>query len=146
MSSCARARSPTRPCAALRREYHAGPAADRASSALGPRTERACARHALTRRACAQFQDIRQFQELSVIVFGGTVISDATDVDGNTGSTWNYGSNFGGGTGSPTDHSWPGTWGVVDTAYSTYDTSYGLTTQNANIALCPGTAGSVCAG
>ena len=67
-------------------------------------------------------------------------------MDGNTGSTWNYGQNFGGGTNSPTDHTWPGTWGVADTAYSTYDTSWGLTTANANISLCPGTAGSVCAG
>ena len=67
-------------------------------------------------------------------------------MDGNTGSTWNYGQNFGGGTNSPTDHTWPGTWGVADTAYSTYDSSWGLTTLNANISLCPGTARSVCAG
>ena len=87
------------------------------------------------------------FQDLSVIVFGGTIISDATDVDGNTGSTWNYGQNFGGhATTNPTDHSWPGSWGIVDTAYSKYDTSNALTTMNGNIALCPGTAGSVCRG
>ena len=73
-----------------------------------------------------------------------TTISDAND--GNTGSTWNYGQNFGGGTGSPTDHTWPGTWGVADTAYSTYDTSHGLDTMGANIALCAGTAAGGCSG
>lgn len=89
-----------------------------------------------------QFQDIRLFSDLSTITFGGTIISDATDVDGNTGSTWNYGSNFGGKAATnPTDHSWPGSWGVADTAYSTYDTDNALTGMNANISMCPGTAG-----
>jgi hypothetical protein len=87
------------------------------------------------------------FQDLSVIVFGGTIISDATDVDGNTGSTWNYGQNFGGhATTSPTDHTWPGSWGIADTAYSTYSTANALTTMGGNITLCPGTAGSSCTG
>ena len=89
----------------------------------------------LTSVTVSQFQDIRQFQDLSVIVFGGTVISDATNVDGNTGSTWNYGQNFGGGTNSPTVHSGGvgmyGSWGTNETY---------------PISLCPGTAGSVCAG
>ena len=97
--------------------------------------------------ARAQFQDIRQFQDLSVIVFGGSIISTATDVDGNTGATWNYGQNFGGhATKNPTDHTWPGTWGVVDTAYSTYGTDFALTTMGGNIALCAGTAGAKCSG
>merc|ERR1712216_777753 len=92
------------------------------------------------------FEDIRQFQDLSVIVFGGTVISDATNVDGNTGSTWNYGASatndfMGLETGStPTDHTAFGSWGVADTAYSTYDASNGLTTANNKIEL-PGHGG-----
>jgi hypothetical protein len=94
----------------------------------------------------AQFADVLHFTQMSTIVFGGTIISDATDVDGNTGSTWNYGQNFGGGTGSPTDHTWPGSWGVADTAYSTYDSSNALTTMNGNITLCAGTAGASCSG
>ena len=56
-------------------------------------------------------------------------------MDGNTGSTWNYGQNFGGGTNSPTVHSGGvgmyGSWGTNETY---------------PISLCPGTAGSVCAG
>jgi len=81
-------------------------------------------------------------------VFGGTIISDAATVDGNSGSSWNYGSNFGGGTGSPTDHNLGGSsWGVADTAYSTYDASFGLTAMNDKITLCPGLAGGAgCSG
>ena len=85
-------------------------------------------------------------------MFGGTVISDATNVDGNTGSTWNYGASasndyMGLETGSsPTDHTIFGSWGVADTAYSTYDASNGLTAANNKIELCPGTAGAECSG
>ena len=79
-------------------------------------------------------------------------ISASSTVDGNTGSTWNYGSNFGG----PTKSSWTsgkdtvhgitgadgmfGSWGVSDSAYS------GTSTVGSVIALCPGTAGSICRG
>ena len=47
---------------------------------------------------------------------------------------------------SPTDHTIFGSWGVADTAYSTYDASNGLTTANNKIELCPGTAGAECSG
>jgi hypothetical protein len=98
------------------------------------------------------------FQSLSVITFGGTIISDATDVDGNTGSTWNYGasntnefSGFNSSSDSPAKHGGEaegmyGSWGVLDTAYSTMNTDKSMGTLNANIALCAGTAGAVCAG
>ena len=82
----------------------------------------------------------------------GTIISDATNVDGNTGSTWNYGASatndfMGLKTGTtPTDHTWPGTWGIADTTYSTYNDDGTLDTMNGNISLCAGTAGAVCAG
>lgn len=97
-------------------------------------------------------------QSLSVITFGGTIISDATDVDGNTGSTWNYGasatndfSGFNSSQDAKAKHGGEaegmfGTWGVADTAYSTYNDDKSLNTLNANIALCAGTAGAVCAG
>ena len=69
------------------------------------------------------------------------------------GSAWNYGSNFGGGTGSPTVHSDTkasggmfGTYGVVDTAYSTIDASKAVTAMNSKVALCAGTAGAKCSG
>ena len=39
-----------------------------------------------------------------------------------------------------------GTWGVADTAYSTYNADKSLNTLNGNIAICAGTAGAVCAG
>ena len=47
---------------------------------------------------------------------------------------------------TPTDHTAFGSWGVADTAYSTYDASNGLTTANNKIELCPGTAGAECSG
>jgi hypothetical protein len=70
------------------------------------------------------------------------------------GSTWNYGSNFGGGTGSPTVHSDTsasggmfGSWGVVDTTYSAIDdTTKAVTGMNTKITLCPGTSGATCSG
>lgn len=98
------------------------------------------------------------FQSLSVITFGGTIISDATDVDGNTGSTWNYGasatndfSGMNAASDSPAKHGGEadgmyGSWGVLDTAYSTMNADKSMGTLNANIALCAGTAGAVCAG
>ena len=52
------------------------------------------------------------------------------------GSSWNYGQNFCGGTGSPTDHTWPGSFGVNDTAYS----------GPGGVTLCAGTAGATCPG
>jgi hypothetical protein len=101
----------------------------------------------------------------STIEFGATILSDAKDVDGNTGHTWNYGANFGGGntpgvSATMTVHGHVkdgghagdgfvgmfGEWGVVDTAYSTYNTAHELTTMNGNIGICPGIAGSSCAG
>jgi len=78
-------------------------------------------------------------------------ISDAASVDGNTGSTWNYGQNFGG----PTKATWTsgkdtvhggmaegmfGSFGVIDSAYS------GSGAVGSVIGLCPGTAGSICRG
>jgi len=67
-----------------------------------------------------------------------TTITSDPSADGNQGSVWNYGasaSNDMGGNvaGYATDHSWPGSFGVTDSAY-------------ASITLCPGTAGSVCSG
>ena len=47
---------------------------------------------------------------------------------------------------SPTDHSIFGSWGVADTAYSTYDADNALTTADNKIELCPGTAGAACSG
>ena len=100
----------------------------------------------------------------STIEFGGTILSDAKNVDGNTGATWNYGANFGGDVSTnPTEHggfyddghgTWNlygvgmfGGWAVADTAYSTYDgQTNALTGMNSNIALCPGTAGALCSG
>ena len=83
-----------------------------------------------------QFEDIRQFTNLNTIVFGGTIISNVNTVDCNSGSSWNYRSNFGGSTGSPTDHNLGhSSWGVADTAYSTYNASFGLTAMNNKITL-----------
>ena len=99
----------------------------------------------------------------STIEFGATILSDAQDVDGNTGAIWNYGANFGGGAWTPHDddpnvriYTWPtehdggvgmfGVWGVADTAYSTYDAAHQLTTRDRHIGLCPGTADAVCLG
>merc|ERR1712127_222052 len=93
------------------------------------------------------FQDILHFQSLSVITFGG-----------NTGSTWNYGasatndfSGMNAASDSPAKHGGEadgmyGSWGVLDTAYSTMNADKSMGTLNANIALCAGTAGAVCAG
>jgi len=97
------------------------------------------------------FADIAHFQTLFTSDWPATVISDAASVDGNTGSTWNYGSNFGGPTkatwtsGKDTVHSGMaegmfGSFGVVDSAYS------GTSTVGSIIGLCPGTAGSICRG
>ena len=98
-----------------------------------------------------QFHDILHFQTLFTSDWPATQISDAASVDGNTASTWNYGSDFGG----PTKASWTsgaiskhsgsaegmfGSFGIVDSAYS------GTGTVGSIIALCPGTAGSVCRG
>jgi len=117
-----------------------------------------------TRPPDLQFADIAHFQILYCTYVGdvcvspsigfssdwpATTISDAND--GNTGSTWNYGSNFGG----PTKSSWTsdkdtvhsgmkegmfGSFGVVDSAYS------GTGAVGSIIGLCPGTAGSICRG
>ena len=99
----------------------------------------------------------------STIEFGATILSDAQDVDGNTGHSWNYGENFGGqNSRSPvtTEHGFFqggqhkgdgfvgmfGEWGVVDTAYSTYDAANQLTTMHGEISLCRGDVGASCAG
>ena len=98
-----------------------------------------------------QFHDILHFQTLFTSDWPATVISDASTVDGNTAATWNYGADFGG----PTKSSWTsgaiskhggeaegmfGSFGIVDSPYS------GTGAVGSIIALCPGTAGSVCRG
>ena len=55
------------------------------------------------------FRDIcllmqHSFTKLLVITFGGSMILDASGNDGNQGDVWNYGTNFGGGIGSPSIH------------------------------------------
>ena len=105
-------------------------AADSASCPLSPP---AC--------CAAQFQDVQQFNVLFTSAWPTTTITAATDAAGNTGSTWNYGASatndmMGIVAGStPTDHSWPGSYGVTDSAYGT-----------GGITLCPGTAGAACSG
>ena len=95
----------------------------------------------------------RSFTGLSVITFGGSVISDASGNDGNSGGVWNYGSNFGGGGGSPSTHTDSsasggmfGSYGVVDTGYSTVDAAKSVLVLNSKIAVCTGTAGVRCSG
>ena len=87
-----------------------------------------------------QFADIAHFQivhtqSLFESVWPAGTITDAATAGGLTASAWNYGQNFGGGTNSPTVHSGGvgmyGSWGTNETY---------------PISLCPGTAGSVCAG
>ena len=104
------------------------------------------------------FRDIRRlmhhtFTGLSVITFGGSVISDAAGNDGNQGGVWNYGANFGGGAGSPSIHSdrmasggMFGTYGVVDTAYSSVDDTQSVVNVNSKVPLCAGRAGVRCSG
>ena len=85
-------------------------------------------------------------------------ISESPVADGDRGSTWNYGSNFGG----PTRSGWTsgadtirsgstegmfGTWGVVDSGYNGGTTTIaGYTFVNSKISMCAGTAGAVCRG
>ena len=104
------------------------------------------------------FRDICRFMQhtftgLSVITFGGSVISDASGNDGNQGGTWNYGANFGGGSGSASMHGDSnatggmfGSYGVVDSAYSTIDGAKTVTDLNSKISMCGGGAGVRCSG
>ena len=104
------------------------------------------------------FRDIyrlmhHSFTMLSVITFGGSVISDASRNDGNQGSVWNYGANFGGGNGSPSIHGDSeasgdmfGPYGVVDTAYSTIDSKKTVVDLNSKITMCGGGLGVRCSG
>jgi hypothetical protein len=100
-----------------------------------------------------QFHDLVHFQTLFTSDWPATQISDATGVDGNTASTWNYGADFGG----PTKSTWTsgaiskhngeaegmfGSFGIVDSAYS----GTGAVGSVFPLGLCPGTAGSVCRG
>ena len=99
------------------------------------------------------FRDIccfmrRSFISLSVITFGGSVISDASGNDGNQGGAWNYRSNFGGGSGSASMHGDSsasggmfGSYGVVDSAYSAIDSTKTVTDLNSKISMCGGAAG-----
>ena len=107
---------------------------------------------------CGMFRDIcllmqHTFTGLSVITFGGSLISDASGNDGNQGGTWNYGANFGGGSGSPSIHGDSnasggmfGSYGVVDSAYSTIDDTKAVTDLNSKISMCGGAAGVRCSG
>ncbi|EKX45702.1 hypothetical protein GUITHDRAFT_108576 [Guillardia theta CCMP2712] len=90
------------------------------------------------------FSDIANVQTLFASRWPLTTITDETSskesgynydyvADGNAGAVWNYGSDFGGGSDSPSDHKIFGKFGVTDSAYS-------------NIKLCPGTAGASCSG
>ena len=104
------------------------------------------------------FRDIcllmqHSFTGLAVITFGGSVISDASGNDGNQGGTWNYGANFGGGSGSASMHGDSnttggmfGSYGVVDSAYSTIDDAKMVTDLNSKISMCAGGAGVRCSG
>ena len=93
------------------------------------------------------------FTKLSVITFGGSVISDASGNDGNQGRVWNYAANFGGGHGSPSMHGDSdasggmfGSYGVVDTGYSTIDGMKTVLDLNSKITMCGGGAGVRCSG
>ena len=84
------------------------------------------------------FADIRLLTKLETFGFPATTITEDTDAGGNSGATWNYGASstndFGAGIAKGSaDHSWPGSYGVTDSAYE-------------NITLCPGTAGAACSG
>ena len=109
-------------------------------------------------RKHSMFADLCRFMHpsftgLSVVTFGGSVISDDSGNDGNEGAVWNYGSNFGGGSGSPSIHSDSkasggmfGSYGVVDSAYSTIDGTKSVVDLNSKISLCAGSAGVRCSG
>mmetsp|Transcript_64803 Transcript_64803/g.104897 ORF Transcript_64803/g.104897 Transcript_64803/m.104897 type:complete len:100 (-) Transcript_64803:113-412(-) len=94
--------------------------------------------HVLISCLCSiwQFADIQSLTALYSTSWPGVDISNDASAAGNLGSSWNYGSNFGGGTGSPTVHG--GTDGGM---YGDMGTNEIYT-----ITLCPGTAGAVCAG
>jgi hypothetical protein len=91
----------------------------------------------------SQFSDIVHFQTLFSSEWPAATISDAATNGGNTGSTWNYGSNFGG----PTRAGWTsGADTVHGGAAEGMFGSFGVEDDNYGPTLCPGTAGSVCKG
>ena len=66
---------------------------------------------------------------------------------------WNYGSNFGGGSGSLSVHGDSkasggmfGSYGVVDSAYSAIDGAKTVTDLNSKISMCGGFPGVRCSG
>ena len=66
---------------------------------------------------------------------------------------WNYGSNFGGGSGSLSVHGDSkasggmfGSYGVVDTGYSTIDGTKTVVDLNSKISMCSGGVGVRCSG
>ena len=80
------------------------------------------------------FADIRTLSMLFSSSWPATNVTDVATAAGNTGAAWNYGAsdtNDFGRSASPTDHAWPGSFGVTDAS---------------GIALCPGTAGASCSG
>ena len=80
------------------------------------------------------FADIVLLTKLESFAFPLTTITEKETAGGNSGATWNYGAsdtNDFGRSASPTDHAWPGSFGVTDAS---------------GIALCPGTAGTACSG
>ena len=90
---------------------------------------------------------------ISVITVGGSLSSEASGNDGNQGGVWNYGANFGGGSGSPSIHSDSnatggmfGSYGVVDSAYSGIDSTKMVTDLNSKISMCGGFPGVRCSG
>ena len=95
----------------------------------------------------AQFADIAHFQvihtqSLFESSWPAGTISEASTAGGLTGSTWNYGSNFGG-----TSSTWTsGASTVHGGEASGMFGSFGMEDGNYGPALCPGTAGSVCLG
>merc|ERR1712127_747085 len=97
--------------------------------------------------SCAQFADIAHFQvihtqSLFESSWPAGTISEASTAGGLTGSTWNYGSNFGG-----TSSTWTsGASTVHGGEASGMFGSFGMEDGNYGPALCPGTAGSVCLG
>eukprot|EP00286_Rhodomonas_abbreviata_P028612 CAMPEP_0181302920 /NCGR_PEP_ID=MMETSP1101-20121128/8261_1 /TAXON_ID=46948 /ORGANISM="Rhodomonas abbreviata, Strain Caron Lab Isolate" /LENGTH=93 /DNA_ID=CAMNT_0023408417 /DNA_START=244 /DNA_END=525 /DNA_ORIENTATION=+ len=85
------------------------------------------------------FSDITHLQSLFSSSWPATTLGDDATNDGNTGSVWNYGSNFGGPlkdtwlTGADTIHSGGvgmfGTMGVGDDAYNGVNQSVPLCTD-----------------
>ena len=109
-----------------------------------------------------QFADITHFTSLFTSDWPAVEISEAATNDGNTGSAWNYGSNYGGPTkstwtsgadsltggvlGNKTGQGMFGKFGVADTSYSADVGGQPNFLTPQVVSMCSGTAGAVCRG